>query len=42
MKNNDQQCFKWCVARALNQVKSSSNRITEILRLQAEEFNWEG
>ena len=42
MKNNDDQCFKWAVTRALNPVKRDSERITKELRKQAEVFNWEG
>ena len=42
MKNDDDQCFKWAVTRALNPVKRDSERVTKKLRNQAEEFNWEG
>ncbi len=42
MKNNDDQCFKWAVTRALNSVKRDSERITKELRKQAEVFNWDG
>ena len=42
IKNNDDQCFKWAVTRALSPVKRDSERITKELRKQAEEFNWEG
>lgn len=42
MKNTDHQCFKWCVTRALNPVDKDSERITKILRLQAEKLNWKG
>ena len=42
MQNEDNQCFKWCVARALNSVKRDAERITKILRVQAEELNWDG
>ena len=40
IKNGDQQCFKWCITRALNPVVKDSERITKILRLQAEKLNW--
>ena len=42
MQNEDNQCFKWCVARALNPVKRGAERITKILRVQADELNWDG
>src|SRR5271156_816226 len=40
MKNEDDQCFKWCVARALNPADKDQERITKILRKQAENLNW--
>ena len=42
MKNTDNQCFKWCIARALNPVERDSERITKILRKQAESLNFKG
>ena len=42
MKNEDNQCFKWCVTRALNPVKKNAERISKVLRMQADELNWEG
>ena len=42
MKNEDQMCFKWCIARACNQVAIHPERITPKLREQAEELNWDG
>ena len=42
MKNEDDECFKWCVARALNPVENHPERITQKLRKQAEELNWKG
>ena len=42
MKNEDNQCFKWCVARALNPVEKHAERISKVLRQQADELNWEG
>ena len=41
MKNEDDECFKWCVARALNPVENHPERITQKLRKQAEEFELE-
>jgi len=40
MKNNDQECFKWCIVRALNPIEKNSERITKDLRKQAEQLNW--
>ena len=42
MKNRDEMCFKWCLARAKNPVKIHPERITPELRKQAEEFDWSG
>ena len=42
MKNEDNECFKWCITRALNPVDKHPERITKILRLQAEKLNWKG
>ena len=42
MKNRDNMCFKWCLARAKNPVKIHPERITPKLRKQAEEFDWSG
>ena len=42
MKNNDNMCFKWAVARALNPIKRNAERITNLLREQAEELNMNG
>ena len=42
MKNDDDQCFKWAVTRALNPVDDHAYRVTELLKKQAEEINWEG
>ena len=40
MENNDDQCFKWAVTRALNPVENNPQRIKGILRTQAEKYNW--
>ena len=42
LKNEDNQCFKWCVVRALNPVDKNPNRITKELIQQAESLNWSG
>jgi len=38
MKNKDDQCVKWCVARALNPI----GKIDKELKLQADELNLNG
>ena len=42
-KDDDQQCFKWAVTRAMFPIKRKRDAIilTKNLREQAEEFNWE-
>jgi hypothetical protein len=42
MKNDDNECFKWTVTRALNPVDKNSERITKELKGQSEELEWEG
>lgn len=42
MKNEDDECFKWCVTRHLNPVEKNAERITKLLRKQADELNWKG
>ena len=42
MKCNDKESFKWSVTRALNPTTKSSERITKVLRVQSENYNWEG
>jgi len=42
MKNADNQCFKWCIARVLNPVGKKTDRITKHLRKQAESPNFKG
>ena len=41
-QNVDEECFKWCITRALNPVKDHPERITKELREQAEQLNWSG
>ena len=36
----DNQCFKWCIARALNPVERDSGRTSKILRKEAESLNF--
>ena len=40
MKNEDEECFKWCVTRALNPVDKNAERITKELRQEAENLDW--
>ena len=42
MKNNDDQCFKWSVTRALNPVDIYPERITKELKDQSERLDWSG
>ena len=42
MKNEDDECFKWCVTRALNSVEDHPERITTELREQAKLLDWNG
>ena len=42
MKNEDDQCFKWSVTRALNPVDKNAERITKKLKEQSERLNWSG
>ena len=42
MKNEDDQCFKWAVTRALNPVDKNAERIDKTLRKQAERLKWDG
>ena len=42
MKNNDDQCFKWSVVRALHPVEKNSERITNELKEQSERLDWSG
>ena len=42
MKNNDDQCFKWSITRALNPVEKNSERITKELKDQSERLDWSG
>ena len=40
MKNEDQQCFKWCVMWAPNPVDKGPQRITKLLRKQSKILKW--
>ena len=40
--NNDDQCFKWAITRALNPVDCNAGRIDKILQKQSGKYNWDG
>ena len=42
MKNDDNQCFKWCITRALNQIEAHQERVTKELEKQSEKLDWSG
>src|SRR6218665_93264 len=42
LKNHDDECFKWCITKALNPVGSHPERITGDLIEKAKAFNWRG
>src|SRR6218665_1903726 len=42
MENKDEECFKWCITRALNPVERDSERIMKALREQSEKLDWSG
>ena len=42
MKNNDNECFKWCVTRALNMKNKDNERIDKELIEKSKELNWKG
>ncbi len=41
LKNEDEECFKWAVTRALHPTDSKPERVTKELREQSKEYNWE-
>src|SRR5688572_23095051 len=42
LKNDDDECFKWCVTRALNPIEDNPHRITRDLKEQSKKLNWSG
>ena len=42
MLNDDNECFKWCVTRALNMKKKNNDRIDKELIEKSKELHWEG
>ena len=42
IKNKDEDCFKWCILRALNPKKENPNRVDKQLRAAEKSINMEG
>src|SRR5688572_5813510 len=42
LKNHDDECFKWCITRALNPTEDNPHRITRDLKEQSEKLDWSG
>ena len=42
MKNQDEECFKWCVARHFCRDERNLQRISKRLRLEVDKLNWKG
>ena len=42
LKNDDDECFKWTVTRALTPAAKNSERIDKKLREKSEVLNWDG
>ena len=42
MKNDDQECFKWCVGRSDCMDQKPKERISQKVRESANKFNWDG
>ena len=42
LKNEDDECFKWAITRALNSVEKNSEGIDKKLRQTSKDLNWEG
>ena len=42
LKNEDNECFKWCVTRALFPAKNNAERIDRNLRENSKRINWTG
>ena len=42
MKNNDNQCFRWCITRALNPVEKNPERVSLILKWRSKRLDWSG
>lgn len=42
LKNDDDECFKWCITRALNPLDNHPERITRDLIEQSQKLDWSG
>ena len=42
LKNDDDECFKWAITRALKPVEKNTERIDKKLREKSEVLNWDG
>ena len=42
LKNNDDQCFKWAITRALHPADKDPRRIDKNLKAKADLLNWDG
>ncbi len=42
LKNEDEECFRWAVTRALHRTYSTPERVTKELCEQSKKYNWEG
>ena len=42
LENEDDECFKWAITRALNPVEKNSERIDIKLRETSKTLNWKG
>ena len=42
LNNDDDECFKWAITRALNPVEKNSERIDKKLRERIKDLNWVG
>ena len=42
LNKNDNECFKWCVRRALHPIGRNPDRLTKKLREQSKIFDWTG
>lgn len=42
MENKGDECFKWCVARAMYPTERNQQRMDKTLRKKSEELKWVG
>jgi hypothetical protein len=40
IQNTDNECFKWCVLRALNPVNKNAARISDLMKINPNVLNW--